>query len=86
MCKPELRSRRWSRRRKKSEIFGWSQNRISNNTGSRSGIVCPTPTLDLQLDHFLDHTAKLGIPVKMIPFLLKLLLKQRFLAVYHDFH
>jgi len=35
---------------------------------------------------FSDHTSKLGIPVEMVQFLLKLLLKQRFLAVYHDFH
>jgi len=38
------------------------------------------------LDHFLHHTLKLGIPVEMVQFLLKLLLKQRFLAVHHDFH
>jgi len=53
-------------------FFGWS--RISNNTGSRSRIFCPTP--DVQLDHFLDHTPKLGIPVEMVQFLSKLLLKQ----------
>jgi len=35
---------------------------------------------------FLHHTLKLGIPVEMVEFLLKLLLKQIFLAVYHDFH
>jgi len=39
-----------------------------------------------KLDNFLHHTAKLGIPVEMVKFLLKLSLKQRFLAVYHDFH
>jgi len=44
------------------------------------GFVCPT------LDHFLHHTPKLGIPVEMAQFLLKLLLKQGFLAVYHNFH
>jgi len=27
------------------------------------GFVCPTPTPDVQLDHFLHHTPKLGIPV-----------------------
>jgi len=37
---------------------------------------CPTPTPDVQLDHFLHHTPKLGIPVEMVQFLLKLLLKQ----------
>jgi len=25
------------------------------------GFFCPTP--DVQMDHFLDHTSKLGIPV-----------------------
>jgi len=48
------------------------------------GFFCPTP--DVQLDHFLYHTFKLGIPVEMVQFLLKLLLKQRFFAVHHDFH
>jgi len=33
-------------------------------------------TLDVQLDHFVHHTCKLGIPVEMVQFLLKLLLKQ----------
>jgi len=45
-----------------------------NNTGSRNRIFCPTP--DVQLDHFLHHNPKLGIPVEMVQFLLKLLLKQ----------
>jgi len=49
------------------------------------GSFCPTPTPDVQLDHFLHHSPKSGIPVDMVQFLLKLLLKQRFLAVYHDF-
>jgi len=69
-----------SRSRKESEVFGRS--RIPDNTGSR--IFSPTP--DVQLDHFLHHTPKLGIPVEMVQFRLKLLLKQRFLAVHHDFH
>jgi len=63
-----------------SEDFGRS--RIPNKTGSR--IFCPTP--DVQLDHFLHHTPKLKIPVEFVEFLLKLLLKQIFLAVHHDFH
>jgi len=54
--------------------------------GAGVGFFCPTPTQDVQLDHFLHHTPKLGIPVEMIQFLLKLLLKQRLLAVYHDFN
>ena len=37
---------------------------------SRSRIFCPTP--DVQLDHFLHHTPKLGIPVEMVQFLMKL--------------
>jgi len=45
---------------------------------------CPTP--DVQSDHFLHHTPKFGILVEMVEFLLKLLLKQTFLAVHHDFH
>jgi len=50
------------------------------------GFFCPTP--DVQLDHFLHHTLKLEIPVEMVQFILKLLLKQIFLAVHmhHDFH
>jgi len=80
------------RSRKESEVLGWSRipnntgSRIPNNTGSRSRIFCPTPNPDVQLDHFLHHTPKLEIPVEMVQFLLKLLLNQRFLAVYHDFH
>ena len=80
---PGSGSRSRSRRRKDSEVFGWS--RIPDNTGSESRIFCPTPTPDVQLDHFLHHTHKLQ-PVEMVQFRLKLLLKQRFLAVYHDFH
>jgi len=50
------------------------------------GFFCPTPTPEIQLDHFLHHAPKLGIPVETVQFLMKLLLKQRILAVYHDFH
>jgi len=32
------------------------------------GFSCPTPTPDVQLDHFLHHTAMLGIPVEMVNF------------------
>jgi len=42
--------------------------------------------MDVQLDHFLHHTPKLGIPVEMVQFILKLLLKQIFLYVHHHFH
>jgi len=34
----------------------------------------------------LHHTLRLGIPFEIVQFLLELLLKQRFIAVYHDFH
>jgi len=54
--------------------------------GVRAGFFCPTPTPDIQLDHFLNHALKLVIRVEMVQFLLKLLLKQRFLAVHYDFH
>jgi len=52
------------------------------------GFFCPVflSTPSVQLDHFLNHTLKLGIPVEMLEFLLTLLLKQKFLAVNHDFH
>ena len=52
------------------------KSRIPNNTRSRSQIFCATP--DVQLNHFLHHIPKLGIPVEMVQFLLKLLLKQIF--------
>jgi len=48
------------------------------------GLFCPTP--DVQLDHYLHNIPKFGIPVEMVQFRLKILLKQRFLAVHHDFH
>jgi len=41
------------------------------------GFFWPIP--EIQSDLFLHHTPKLGIPVEMVQFLLKLLLKQRFL-------
>ena len=65
-----------------SEVFGCS--RIPSNTGSRSRIF-----VRLRMPNwiiFLHHTPKLGIPVEMVQFLLKLLLNQSFLAVHHDFH
>ena len=79
-CEAALRSRS----RKESEVFGWIRSRIPNNTGSQSRIFlsdsgCP-------IGSFFHHTSKLRIPVERVQFLLKLLLKQRFLAVHHDFH
>ena len=71
----------WSRSRscKESEDFGWTRSRIPNNTRSQSRIFCPTR--DIHLDHFLHRTPRLGIPVEMVQFLLKLLLKQIFSCV-----
>jgi len=40
------------------------------------GVGQKNPTPDVQLDSFLHHSPKLGIPVEMVQFLLKLLLKQ----------
>ena len=45
-----------------------------------------TPTPDVQLNHFLHRTTKLGIPVETMQFLFKLLLKQIIFTVCHDFH
>jgi len=30
------------------------------------GFFCPTPTLEIQLNYFLHHTPKLGVPVEMV--------------------
>jgi len=53
------------------EVFGWSGNRMPNNTGSRSRFFF----VRLQMSN-----------VEMVQFLLKRLLKERFLAVHHDSH
>ena len=47
---------------------------------------CPTPTPEVQLNNFLYHASKLGNPAEMVRILLKLSLKQKILAVNHDFH
>ena len=70
---------------KSQEVFALSRSWIPNKAGIRVGFFCPTPTPDFQLDHFLHHTPKLGIPVEMVQFVLKLLSKQRFFAMHHDF-
>jgi len=44
--------------------------------GAGVGFFCSTPTPEVQLDHFLHHTRKLGIPVEMVHFVLKLVVKQ----------
>ena len=46
----------------------------------------PQSDFFVQLDNFLHQTPKLEIPVEMVQFLFKLLLKQGILAVHHDFH
>ena len=69
-----------------SEVFGWNRSQIPDNTGSRSWIFLSTPTPRVPLDHFSHHTPKLGILDEIVKFLLKLLLNQRFLPVYYDFH
>jgi len=67
-----------------SEVFRWSRIGFLKTLGV--GFFCHTPAADVQLDHFLHHTLKLGIPVELVQFLVKFLLKQRILAVYHHFH
>ena len=54
--------------------------------GVRVGLFCQTPTPEVQLDHYPHHTSNLGIPVEMVQFLLKLVLKEIILAVFYDFH
>ena len=54
-----------------------SSRRFLGGVGVR--FFCPTPTPNVQLDHFIHHTPKLGIPVDIVQYLLKLLLKQCFL-------
>ena len=71
----------WSRR-----FLGGVGVRFLTRLGVGVGFFCPTPTQDAQFDHFLHHSPKLGIPIEMVQFLLKLLLNQRFRAVHHDFH
>jgi len=73
-----------NRSRKESEVLGGIG--FLTTLGVGVGFFRPTPTTDVELNHFLHHTRGLGIPVEMVQFLLKLLLQQRFLAVYHDFH
>jgi len=48
------------------------------------GFFCPTR---LRMPSWIIFyiNPKLGIPVEMVQFLLKLLFNKRFLAVYHDF-
>jgi len=82
-----LRSR--CRSRNESEVFGWS--RIANHTRSQSQCRSQIFLSDSRLRKFnritfLHHTPQSEIPVEIVQFLLKFLLKQRILAVCHDFH
>jgi len=67
-----------------SEDFCWSRSR--NTLGIGVGFFCPTSTPEIQLNHFLLHTPKLGITVEMVNVRIKHLLKQRILAVYQNLH
>ena len=64
-CQAGVRSRRF---------LGGVGVRFLTTLGVGVGFFCPTR--DVQLDQFLHHTPKLGIPVEMVQFLLKLMLKQ----------
>jgi len=44
---------------KESEVFGWSRSRFPKNT--RSQIFLSNPSPEVQLNHFLYRTPKLGI-------------------------
>ena len=57
--------------RKQPEFFAWS--RILENSRS-------------PMESFLHRTPKLVIPVQTGQFLMKILSKQRIVAVYHDFN
>jgi len=62
------------------------RSRIPNNTDSRSRIFLSDSGSGSRIGSFLHHTPKLGILVEVVQFLLKRLLKYRFLAVHHGFH
>jgi len=72
----------------RSEVSGWSrsQSRIPNNTGSGSRIFLSDSDSGRPVGLFFYITPKLGFPVKIVKFLWKLLLEQRFLDAHHDFH
>ena len=88
LCRCSLQAGLWSqcRSRKESEVFGWSWNRIPINKKIRSRIFLSDSDSRSPTELFLHRTPTLGIPVEMAQFLVKLLLKQRILAVHNDFH
>ena len=69
------------------EVFGWSQIRcrIPKNTRSRSWIRVFLSYSGRPIESFLYRTPRLGIPVEMAQFLLKVYWN-RILAVHDDFH
>ena len=44
------------------DVFGWSRSQIPKNTRSRSWILYPTPTPEVELNYFLDRTLKVRNP------------------------
>jgi len=60
--------------------------KLGIGVGVEVGFFCPTPTLEVQMGSLLHHTPQLRIPAETVQLLQKLLLKQRILAVCHDFH
>jgi len=65
-----------------SKAFWWS--RIPNDTRGQSRIFLSDS--GCSIGSLLQHIPQLRIPAESVQFLMKLLLKQRILAVYHDFH
>ena len=64
----------------------WVESDSYNNTRSRSWIILTDFDSGSPIEPFLHRSPKVGTPVEMVQFLLKLSLKQIIIAVYHDFH
>ena len=54
--------------------------------GGEVGFFLSDSDFGCPVGSFFTSHSKMGIPVEMVQFLLKVSLKQRFLAVRHDFH
>jgi len=67
-----------------SEAFWWS--RIPNDTRGRSQIFCPTPTPEVQLDHFYITLLSWEFLLNRYNFLWNFCWNRGILAMYHDFH
>jgi len=80
-CKSGWRSHR------ESEDFGWSWSWIPKNTKRwcRSRIFLSNPNSGSTIEPVFIITLQL-VAVEMVQFLLKLLWKQWYLALHHDFH